>query len=289
MSKTLNVDLSGRVCLITGANTGIGKEVARGLARMGAHVVLACRSEARGRSAQKDIVATTGNDRIEVMTVDLSNQPSIRQFAQDFRARHDKLHVLINNAGIWPKTRALSVDGIEMTWATNMLGYYLLTMLLIDLLKASAPARIINVASDLAKNLDLGDVQFEHRNFSAMMAYAQTKQANRMFTWALAKRLEGAGVTANAVHPGTVITELLRNQGGLSGAVLDLYFRLFGRTPEKGAETLVWLATAPELDGVTGKFWYDLRERKCPYRDPKAIEQLWRLCAEMTQNVKRET
>src|SRR5262249_34246776 len=130
---------------------------------------------------------------------------------------------------------------------------------------------------------DLSDAQFERRPFNGMTAYAQSKQADRMLTWALAKRLEGTGVTANAVHPGFVSTELFRHQGGLVGTTISQSARWFARRPEKGAETIVWLAAAPELEGVSGKFWTDLHEKACPYRSPEAVEQLWRRCAEMTK------
>lgn len=283
MTQSLDVDLSSRICIITGANTGIGKEVTRGLARGRAQIIMACRDEARGQAAQKEVAAATGNNRVEVMTVDLSSQSSIRQFAKDFTDRHKQLHVLVNNAGIWPKERERSVDGIEKTWATNVLGYYLLTLLLLDRLKASAPSRIINVASDLARDLDLDDVQFERRSFSGMTAYAQSKQADRMLTWALAERLAGTGVTANAAHPGFVNTELFRKQGGLVGTAISQSARFFARKPEKGAETIVWAAAAPELEKVTGKFFVDRREQPCNYRAPDAVEKLWNLCAQMTQ------
>ena len=283
MGKALNVDLSGRVAVVTGANTGIGREVASGLARLGATVVMACRSAERGQVARDALAAETGNPRIELMTVDLSSQASIRRFAQAFGERYDRLHALVNNAGLWAGDRELSADGIEMTWATNVLGYYLMIVTLLDRLRAGAPARVVNVASDLARDLDLGDVQFERRAFGGMTAYAQSKQANRMLTWALAKRLQGTGVTANAVHPGFVHTELFRHQGGLVGGTVSQGARFFGRKPEKGAETVTWAAAAPELEGISGKFFADLHEKPCPFREPATVEALWRLCGEMTQ------
>src|SRR5881397_549807 len=183
-----------RTCLVTGANSGIGRETAR-----------------------RDVAATTGNPAVELMIVDLSRQASIRDFARAFLDSHPELHVLVNNAGIWANRRRESPEGIEQTWATNVLGYFLLTELLLDRLRESAPARIVNVASQLARDLDLEDVEFRRRSYSGVSAYAQSKQADRMLTWALARRLEGTGVSANAMHPGGVNTPLFSKGGGLLG------------------------------------------------------------------------
>jgi len=282
MIKRIEADLSGKTCVVTGANTGIGKEVARNLARMGASVVLACRSEKRGRRAVQELARDTGNNKLKLLQVDLSSQSSIRSFSQQVKERYEGLDVLVNNAGIWPTERELSVDGIEMTWATNVLGYFLLTNELFDLLSASAPSRVINMASGLAGRLDFSDPQFETRPFRGWMAYAQSKQANRMLTWALAERLAGTGVTANAVHPGGVGTELGRHHGGLVGLLMKVYFRFLAKSPAVGADTATWLAADPDLEEVTGEFWHNRESQKRAFYDVPAMKTLWFLCEGMT-------
>jgi NAD(P)-dependent dehydrogenase (short-subunit alcohol dehydrogenase family) len=241
---------------------------------------MACRDAERGEAARAEIARDTGNPNLEVMSVDLASQRSIREFARAFAARHPSLHVLVNNAGIWSQRRREGPDGIELVWATNMLGYFLLTSLLLDVLKKGAPARIVNVASRLARDLDLEDVEFERRPYSGVSAYAQSKQANRMWTWALARRLLGSGVTANALHPGGVNTALFAKGGGPLSLIASLYMKLAGRSARDGADTGVWLAASREVEGVSGKFWADRRERHCPFRG--AEERLFELCERMT-------
>jgi NAD(P)-dependent dehydrogenase (short-subunit alcohol dehydrogenase family) len=272
-----------RTCLVTGANSGIGKETARGLARLGHRVVLACRDPERGEAARRDIAKTTGNSSVELMIVDLARQGSIRDLARAFLDSHRELHVLVNNAGIWANRRRESPDGLEQTWATNVLGYFLLTELLLDRLRESAPARIVNVASQLARDLDLADVEFRRRAYSGVSAYAQSKQANRMLTWALARRVEGTDVTANAMHPGGVNTPLFSKGGGLLAMAASAFSKVAGKTPEEGADTVVWLAASPEVEGKSGGFWIDRRSVPCRFRDPEAEERLWALCASMTR------
>jgi NAD(P)-dependent dehydrogenase (short-subunit alcohol dehydrogenase family) len=275
-------ELSGRTCIVTGANGGIGREVARGLAHKGAKVVLACRNLERGRTALEHLRADTGSDQLRLMQVDMSEQNSIREFAQQFLTEYEGLDVLVNNAGIWPRLRELTGDGIELTWDTNVLGYFLLTKLLLARLEQNAPARIINVASRFAGDLDLGDVQFDRRAFAAVTAYTQSKQANRMLTWALAKRLEGTGVTANAVHPGLVNSSLLDQQRGVLGAFMSAGAKVMGRQPSKGADSIIWLASDPIGAEVNGKFWMNRREIPCKFRDLDQAEALWRKCYTMT-------
>jgi NAD(P)-dependent dehydrogenase (short-subunit alcohol dehydrogenase family) len=275
--------LGMRTCLVTGGNSGIGKETARGLARLGYRVVLACRDPERGEAARREIAETTGNPAVELMVVDLGHQASIREFARALRDRHRELHVLVNNAGVWSSRRREGPDGIEQTWAVNVLGYFLLTELLLDRLQESAPARVVNVASQLARDLDLEDVEFRRRSYSGLSAYAQSKQADRMLTWALARRLEGTGVTANAMHPGGVNTPLFAKGGGLLAMAASLFAKVSARTPEEGADTVVWLASSPEAEGKSGEFWIDRRSVRCRFRDPEAEERLWTLCASMTR------
>ena len=282
MGGSLTGNLSGRTCLVSGASSGIGKQTALELARRGARVVLACRSVRRGEAARREIVSATGSAAVEVMEVDLADQTSIRRFGKTFLERYPALHVLVNNAGIWSTRRRLSPAGIELTWATNVLGYFLLTELLLERLQGSAPARIVNVASRRAGELDLSDVQFQRRPYSGVSAYSQSKQADRMLTWALARRLEGSGVTANALHPGMVRTAIFRKGGGPLGWIAALYSKLFGLSVAAGADTVVWLAASPAVEGMSGKFWSRRKERACRFRDPEAEEKLWRLCASMT-------
>jgi NAD(P)-dependent dehydrogenase (short-subunit alcohol dehydrogenase family) len=260
------------VCLVTGANSGIGFEIARGLARTGARVVLACRDAIKGEAARKEIAKDAHNTGIELLTVDLASQRSIRSAAQEFSANHPALDVLVNNAGVAVPSRRESPDGIELTFATNVLGYYLFTALLLDCLRRSPAARIINMASNMAYGLDLEDVEFKRRRYDASTAYAQSKQADRMLTWFLARQLEGASITANAMSPGAVNTALLH--------ALAPGFR--GISPAKGADTAIWLATSPELRGVSGRFWSDRREQPCQFRSERDERALWSLCERMT-------
>lgn len=274
--------LDGRVFVVTGASTGIGLEIARGLALMRARVVLGCRSAERGEAARRELVDDSCNDQIEMIEVDLASQASVRAFAAEVLGRHAQVHGLINNAAVVPATRQESPDGIELTWATNVLGPFLLTSLMRERMEASRPARVVNVASSEARGLDLDDVQFVRRSWSPRAAYAQSKQALRMITWGFDTRFEGRGVTYNAVHPGLVNTELPRNLGGLAGALARPVFRWFGRTPAIGADTAVWVATADENERSSGNYWVDRKIRKCPFRDEARIDRLWKICTEMT-------
>ena len=281
MNKHMENTLTGRVAIVTGATSGIGKEIARKLAGLGATVVLACRSEERGCAAMDEIVRATGNLHVQVMPADLSSQSSIRRFVRQFLATYPEIHVLVNNAAVYLPERRLSPDGIETTWATNVLGYHLLSRLLLERLKASAPARIVNVASTFADGLDLTDPEFHRRPYDGVAAYRQSKQANRMLTWALAERLVGTGVTANAVHPGGVATGIYRELRGIKGALVRGWVRLIKTGPREGADTPTWLATSPDIANVSGKFWASRRELPCIFRDPSAIERLWELCEKM--------
>lgn len=285
MIRPIEVNLAGRVAVVTGANTGIGKEIARDLARLNARVILACRNEARGRAAVDEIVSDTGNFKTELQVVDLSSRASIAAFGAALRARETELHILVNNAGAWFDDRRTSVDGVELTWATNQLGLFALTRELLPLLEAggrpSQASRIVNVASELARSLDLSDVQFQRRAYDGMTAYAQTKQANRMTTWAQARRLLGRRVTANAMHPGWVATELTTREKNVKGAVASMGAKIFGRAPAEGADTATWLAASTELEGATGRFYVDRRERECRFRGEPQEEALWTFCERM--------
>ena len=256
------------LCLVTGANTGIGFEIAQGLARTGARVVLACRNHAKGEAARSIIASEFKNTNTELLVVDLASQQSIRAATREFSEKYDSLDVLVNNAATSSPTRQVSPDGIELTFATNVLGYHLLTALLLESLKRAPAARIVNLASMMAYGLYPTDIQFAKRPYNGATAYAQSKQANRILTWALARRLAGTNVTANAMSPGAVDTPLLHAMApGIAG-----------RTPAQGADTAIWLATSPELSGVNGRFYSDRHEHPCEFRDPATEDALWSLC-----------
>jgi NAD(P)-dependent dehydrogenase (short-subunit alcohol dehydrogenase family) len=277
--------MKGKRVVITGPTSGVGKEIAVGLAALGTELILACRDIKKGNKAASEITRQTGSKKLTVMKLDTSSQKSIREIAREFRRRYRRLDVLINNAagnrGTLPKIN--SVDGIELTFATNVLGYFLLTYELMDVLKKSTPARVVNVASEYASDLDLDDLQFETRKFESFRAYAQSKACDRMLTWAFARWLDGSGVTANAMTPGLITeTGLYRN------AEPELITRLTqysgGRTSAQGADTAIWLASAPELEGVTSKFFVDRKEKKCEFRNIKNEERLWNICEELVNN-----
>lgn len=273
-----------QTCLITGANSGIGEVTARALAASGATVIMVCRDRTKGEVARAEIRRVTNNDRVDLLIADLSEQRQIRRLAAEVKERFAELHVLINNAGIWNDKREVTADGFEATWALNHLAYFLLTEELIDLLKSSAPARIINLSSDYHKlgHIDFDDTQLS-RAFSGGRAYGQSKLANVIFTYELARRLKGTGVTANCLHPGAVNTNFFNNISGLFG-LLTRIGKPFLRTPAKGAETVIWLASSPEVEHVSGKYFFDRRERRSSPEsyDRKVAQGLWEVSERMT-------
>ena len=273
-------DMRGRVCLVTGANSGIGKETALGLATLGATVIMACRDKSKGEAVQAEIKAKSGNDSVDLLLVDLASQASIRQFAAEVQARYPQVHVLVNNAGISPNKRVLTVDGIESTFAVNHLAPFLLTHLLLDRLKASAPARVVTVASTVATAINFDDLQQEKR-FSMMGVYGQSKMGNILFTKELAKRLEGTGVTSNCLHPGVVNTGLARD----FPAAFRVMARLFFTSPANGAQTSIYLASSPEVEGVSGKYFSKKRVREFPAsaNDEASARRLWQISGELTK------
>lgn len=280
-----NGTMAGKVCLVTGTTSGIGKITALELARMGARVLMVCRDQERGQAVAREIIAASGNDSVELLLADLSSQSSIRELAAQIHRRHDRLDVLVNNAGVVLPRRSVSVDGIEATFATNHLGYFLLTTLLLDLLTASAPARIVNVSSALHSRgkIDFNDLQGE-RSYTGGGAYNQSKLANVLFTYELARRLDGTGVTANCLHPGVVRTGLGRNATGRFKLLLTVV-KPFLSSPEKGAETSVYLASSPEAEGVTGQYFVNKRtQRSSPESyDETVAHRLWQVSEQMTQ------
>lgn len=253
-------NLNGRVCLVTGASSGIGKETAIALARMGATVVGVCRAGKKGEQALADIRAASGNQTVTMLHGDLSLQADVRRVATEFRARHDKLHVLLNNAGSSYPRRELNEDGIEKTFALNHMGYFLLTDLLLDLVVASQPARIVNVASEGHRRgaIHLDDFSIP-RGWNMLAAYGQSKLANIMFTFELSRRLEGKGVTVNCLHPGVVRTSIWGANDSLVTRILGALAWPFMIDATTSARALVKLCADPGLDGVTGKYF--LREK----------------------------
>jgi NAD(P)-dependent dehydrogenase (short-subunit alcohol dehydrogenase family) len=254
MKEKLNVDMNGKICLVTGATSGIGKATAQALAQMGATVVIVGRNPDKCAAAVSEIKHSSGNDAVEALIADLSIMAEVRQLASQFKAKYPQLHVLVNNAGATFWKREVTSEGFEKTFALNHLSYFLLTNLLLDTLKASAPARIVSVSSDAHKGarLDFDDLQAE-KGYND--AYGRSKLANIVFSYELARRLSGTGVTANVLHPGLVRTGFADNLGAVPAAVIGFFMRFVGLTPEQGAQTSIYLATSPEVENVTGKYW----------------------------------
>ncbi len=251
--------LDGRTCLVTGATSGIGLETAAGLAALGARVVMVGRDRQRGEQARKAVVEKSGNDKVDLLLADLSSLAGIRGVAQEILATYPALHVLVNNAGTVELSRTTSIDGFEKTFAVNHLAYFLLTNLLLPRLRASAPARVVNVASEAHRfgRLDLADLQSE-KSYRAMRVYGTSKLLNILFTVALAEKLAGSGVTANSLHPGAVSTRLGKNNGAFASILIGL-LRPFFLTPEQGAANSIFVAASDQLDGVSGKYFVKQR------------------------------
>jgi NAD(P)-dependent dehydrogenase (short-subunit alcohol dehydrogenase family) len=273
--------MEGKICMITGANSGIGKATAIGLAEMNATVVMVCRNKERGEPALKEIIEKTGNNKVDLMFCDLSSLDSIRKLAAEFRKKYQKLHVLINNAGVMLSKRVLSADGFEMNFAVNCLAPFLLTNLLLDILKKSAPSRIINVASAAHKSgtIDFEDLQGEHKKSRFMGLYGDSKLALMLTSYELSRRLEGTGVTLNMVHPGVVNTNLGVDRSNPKKGIVRRFFK----KPEKGAETSIYLASSPEVEGISGKYFIKKQEQKSSedsYNEMVA-KKLWDIAIEM--------
>ncbi len=276
--------MGDKICLVTGGNSGIGKSVALGLAKMGATVVVVSRNKEKGQTAVTDIIEKSGNKNVELIQADMSSQNSIHQLVNEFRARHEKLHLLINNAGVYLTKRSETEDGLESTFAVNHLGPFLLTSLLVDILKASAPSRIVNVTSDAHKGarINFEDLQGE-KKFSGWQAYGQSKLAMILYTHGLSKKLEGTGVTVNSAHPGVVRTNFAKNNGGL----VMLGFRFLGMffiSPESAAKRILYVATSPDLEGVTGKYFTKMHEVKSSQEsyDDDSARRLWQISEQLT-------
>lgn len=279
----LKVDLAGRTALVTGPTSGLGRAAALGLARLGAEVVLLCRDLARGRALQRELRLATGHRRVSVEQVDLADLGSVRAFARRFGA--PRVDVLVHNAGVLPDERVLSPDGLELTWATNVAGPYLLTRLLLPRLKRAPQGRIVVVSSGgmYAQRLSLDDLDWQRRPFDGVAAYAQSKRAEVVLTELLAERLGRTRVTVNAMHPGWADTP------GVATS-LPAFHRVMKpllRSPDEGADTIVWLGAADEPGRSSGGFWHDRRERpthRVPgtKETPADRERLWAECERLT-------
>ncbi len=275
--------MQGKICLITGGTNGIGKSTAQELARMGATVIIVGRNAQKTAQVVEEIRAASGNKNVDSLLADLSSQQEVRRLANEFKSKYSHLHVLLNNAGGVFMQRQLSVDGIEMSFALNHLAYFLLTHLLLDTIKASAPARIINVSSRAHTS---GKIEFDNlqgeRDYSLGM-YGNSKLANILFPLELTRRLEGTGVTVNALHPGFVATGFAKNNGKIIATLVSLFAPLVARSPAKGAETSIYLASSPDIEKITGKYFYDSKVTVTARQatDMEVAKKLWDVSAEM--------
>jgi NAD(P)-dependent dehydrogenase (short-subunit alcohol dehydrogenase family) len=276
--------MQGKTVLVTGANQGIGKATAIALARKGARVVIVSRNAEKGRAALAEVQAASPQRDGELMIADLSSQVEVRRLAAEFRSHHPRLDVLVNNAGLLVPERHTTVDGIEETFAVNHLAPLLLTLELVDLLKASGPARVVTVSSEAHRGAHMhwDDLQFRTHKYRSFKAYGQSKLANILFTYELARRLEGTGVTANALHPGVIASGFGQTYPGPISMLIKIA-RPFLLTPEEGAATSVYLASSPEVEGVTGQYFSKcrpVRSNAVSY-DVASQRKLWALSVEM--------
>jgi NAD(P)-dependent dehydrogenase (short-subunit alcohol dehydrogenase family) len=272
--------MDGKIVMITGANSGIGKETARVLAERGATIIMICRNKERGEIALKELKEKTGSDKIELILADLTEPDTIRDAVDKFKEKFDHLDVLINNAGLTLNERIITSEGYEKTFATNHLGHFQLTQLLLDILKRSTPSRIVNVSSAVHRtaNLKFNDIN-QKKHYRGYLAYANSKLANLLFTYDLARRLEGTGVTVNALHPGFVRTNFGKGGRNWLLKALFAFARLFAINVEKGAKTSIYLASSPEVEGITGKYFAECKAVKSSDAsyDLESQKRLWQL------------
>jgi NAD(P)-dependent dehydrogenase (short-subunit alcohol dehydrogenase family) len=283
-------DLRGRTVVVTGGNSGIGKEAAVALAGMGAQVVVAARNRAKGEAAVAEITSRSSSNAVELASLDLASMASIHAFAEQFLATHERLDVLLNNAGLTMRKRTETADGFETTFGVNHLGHFLLTQLLRDRLVASAPARVVTVASDAHRfaggGLDFDDLMSTRGRYRSFRTYARSKLANILFTRELARRLDGTGVTANSVHPGFVASNFAREgDTGKLGNLAMIAGRPFAKNATKGAETSVFLASSPAVDGVTGQYFAKsaLAKPSKAAEDDAAAARLWAVSEQLVR------
>lgn len=277
--------LRGKIVMVTGATDGIGKATAVALAALGPTLVVVGRNPAKIAASVAEIKARSGNPHIDSLQADFASLAEVRQLAQQFKARYKRLHVLVNNAANIFSYRGESADGFERTFAINHLAPFLLTNLLLDTIVASAPARIVNVASEGHRfnDLDFDDLQAT-RSYRGIRAYAQSKLANVLFTYELARRLAGTGVTVNTLHPGGVSTNLGHSEPGLIEQAIAKILRIAGRTPESGAQTSVYLASSPDVSGMSGMYFVNCKpvRSSAASRDVAAQQRLWQISAELS-------
>ena len=275
----------GKICLVTGATSGIGKVTAVALAAQGAHVVITGRSAQKARETVQHIKSETGNEAVDYLLADFSDLQQVRDLAVMFKQRFSQLAVLLNNAGTFFNTRKKTSYGVEETFLVNHLAPFLLTNQLLDILQASAPARIINVSSDAHKfaTLNFEDLEFNHGYFG-IKAYGRSKLANVLFTYELARKLDGKGVTANAVHPGHVATDIWKKNFSIFGPILKYVTSLFALTPEQGADTLIYLASSLDVAEKTGQYFFkreSISSSPLSY-DRKTATRLWEVSEKLT-------
>ena len=271
----VKADLSSKTCIVTGASRGIGKEVARNLAAMGATVIVTSPGLDRADAARAEIVAATQSLRVLAMKLDYTNRLSIREFAETFSERHQRLDILVHSAAAWSPARMQTTDAIEYTWMVNVLGPHILNRLLTDRLKASSPARVIHLACEHAGNLDIDDTDFDQRRYDGWAAFRQSQQAVQMLSASLAPRMSIHGVHVHTCVPANnVRTDLHRNARGLRGLRLRLAARLFGVGPAAAADGPVWLAADPNV-GPGGKLWHGRKEAARRFRDAAKVQLLW--------------
>jgi len=278
--------MHGKTVVITGGNAGIGKATAIALAKKGASIVITSRSEDKAKEAVSEIKKLSGNDKVDFVTIDLSSQKSVREAARKLNAKCPKIDVLINNAGCYVSDLQLNVDGLEMQFATNHLGHFLLTNLLMDNLKAAGKARIINLASiahKYTRDLKLDDINYQKEEYGGWKSYSRSKFCNILFTKELAKRLEGSGITVNAVHPGGVRTEIAEKNANWFTKLGWIVMKPFMVTVEEGAKTSIDLASSPEVEGETGGYWVKSKKffSNRPSQDPEIAKALWKKSEEL--------
>ncbi len=277
-------EMKDKIVMITGANSGIGKAASLALAKMGATVVMVARNKEKGEAARSEIMRESQNDTVDLLLADLSSLESLRQLAAEFERRYSKLHVLINNAGLFNQRRHVTTDGYENTFATNYLAPFLLTNLELNLLRRSAPSRIVNVSSVGHYNghINFDDLNLE-KEYGGWKAYGQSKLALVLFTHELARKLQGTGVTVNSLHPGTVATNIWTRPFGPAGFIMALP-KLFMKSPEQGAQTIVYLASSPDAKNLNGEYLEKLKVKKSSDEsyDEEIAQRLWDVSAKLT-------
>ncbi len=277
--------MQDRIVMVTGANAGIGLQTALALAEMGAHVVMVSRSRERGEQAVDEVRTATGSKMVDLLLCDYSSQTSIHQMTEQYNRDYPRLDVLVNNAGLINMSRETTVDGLETTFAVNHLGYFMNTLLLMESLQRGSAVRIVNVSSDAHRGakINFDDLQGEQK-YTGFGAYGQSKLANILFTYELDRRLAGTGIVTNVLHPGFVATNFAKNNGGIMRGVMSVIGKIAARSPEKGAETSIYLAASPEVEGISGKYFSDCKavQSSPESYDVQVAQRLWEVSLELT-------